>query len=261
MLRCLITAIFYVVCTVPAEAQEAQGEPPLRTTFSGAASLTHNGISLVPSFSLGDPALLLDLKVTRGRWSFEPDLRVALEGKPWSMLFWLRYKTVRGKRFSLRTGAHPALNFRTIAVSRNGGTDEVLQARRYLAAELVPNYRLTDRLSVGAYYLHGRGFDEGSKTVNFLVLNANVGNIPLGDALNVRFSPQVYYLRQDALRGYYAVGYLTLELARLPFSVTGIVNEAFTTEILPEQSSLWTVLFNYRFGADAPPLLGKRLQP
>ncbi len=50
--------------------------------FKGSASLTHNGISLVPSFSLGDPALLFDLKFTKGKLSFEPDMRFALEGRP-----------------------------------------------------------------------------------------------------------------------------------------------------------------------------------
>ncbi|UWX54525.1 hypothetical protein NYZ99_16675 [Maribacter litopenaei] len=50
--------------------------------FRGVASVTQNGISLVPSFSLGDPALMFDLKFTKGRFSFEPDMRFALEGKP-----------------------------------------------------------------------------------------------------------------------------------------------------------------------------------
>ena len=94
--------------------------------FRGLASITHNGISLVPSFSLGDPALLFDLKFTKGRVSFEPDMRFALEGKPWSMLFWFRYKAIQNKKFSLRVGAHPALNFRTVSIIRDGETEEAL---------------------------------------------------------------------------------------------------------------------------------------
>lgn len=55
--------------------------------FRGTASITQNGISLIPSFSLGDPALIFDIKMTKGRSSFEPDMRFALEGKPWAFVF------------------------------------------------------------------------------------------------------------------------------------------------------------------------------
>ncbi len=249
---CYSLLAFFVLCLAPAAAQNETTAGPPAVSFRGTASLTHNGISLVPSFSLGEPALLLDLKVSRGRWSFEPDLRLALEGKPWSMLFWLRHQTVRGKRFTLRTGAHPAVNFRTIPILRNGQTENILEARRYLAAELVPDYKITDRLSVGAYYLFGRGFDAGAKQVNFLVLNANFAQIPVGKKASLRISPQVYYLGQDELTGYYTVGYLTLALKNQPLAVTGILNQAITTEILPEEPTLWTVLFTYRFGEGAP---------
>ena len=136
--------------------------------FRGTVSVTHNGIALVPSFSLGEPALLVDLKFRKGKFSFEPDMRFALEGKPWSMLFWFRYQAVEKKRFTLRTGIHPALNFRTVSVIRDGMTENILEARRYLAGELVPNYKISNKVSIGMYYLHGRGFDEGTKQVNFL---------------------------------------------------------------------------------------------
>ena len=70
--------------------------------FRGTASITNNGISLVPSFSLGDPALIFDLKFTKKRLSFEPDMRFALEGKPWTFIFWFRYKAVQKERFTLQ---------------------------------------------------------------------------------------------------------------------------------------------------------------
>lgn len=47
-------------------------------------------------------------------------MRFALEGKPWSFIFWLQYKAIEIERFSLRLGAHPALNFKTVNMVRNG---------------------------------------------------------------------------------------------------------------------------------------------
>jgi hypothetical protein len=52
--------------------------------FSGSASVTNNGISIVPSFSLGKPAAIFNLSLTKKRFSVEQDLRFSLAGKPWS---------------------------------------------------------------------------------------------------------------------------------------------------------------------------------
>ena len=238
------TLFFLVVCR-QANAQEEDRR--FLDDFRGNGSITHNGISLVPSFSLGDPALLFDLKFTKGRVSFEPDMRFALEGKPWSFLFWFRYKAIQKERFSLRVGAHPALNFRTVSVIRNGQTEEILESRRYLAAEVVPNYKISDRVSVGMYYLHGRGFDEGVKETNFLVLNANFSNIPISENYYFNFTPQVYYLSTDDLTGYYTAGFLTFAKKDFPISLTAMVNKGIATQILPDDDFTWSILLNYSF--------------
>ena len=93
------------------------------------------------------------------------------------------------ERFSLRVGAHPALNFRTVSVIRNGQTEELLESRRNVAAEVVPNYKVSDKVSVGIYYLRGQGFDEGVKTTNFVVLNALLANLFISEQLYFNISP------------------------------------------------------------------------
>lgn len=158
--------------------------------FRGTASVTHNGISLVPSFSLGDPALLFDLKFTKGKLSFEPDMRFALEGKPWSFLFWFRYKAIENERFSLRLGAHPALNFRTVNVVRDGQLEELLESWRYIAAEVAPTYKITNKVGLGVYYLYSRGFDEGVKNTHFMVLNSSFNNLYISEKLYFNVSPK-----------------------------------------------------------------------
>lgn len=50
--------------------------------FNGAITATNNGISFIPTFSLGKPAVIFDLSVGK-RLSFDPQFRFALEGKPW----------------------------------------------------------------------------------------------------------------------------------------------------------------------------------
>ena len=238
----------YLILALPIFIHGQEKEPFL-DDFRGTASVTHNGISLVPSFSLGDPAAIFDLKFTKGRLSFEPDMRFALEEKPWSFLFWFRYKAIDKGRFSLRIGAHPALNFRTVEVIRDGRTEELIESRRYLAAEIVPNYKVSEKVSMGMYYLRGQGFDEGIKTTNFLVLNASFTNLFISEQLYFNISPQTYYLTTDDLKGFYVVGFLTLAKKDFPLSISAILNKAIDTQIAPKDDFTWNVSLNYSFGS------------
>lgn len=240
----LFLCAFLAVCAKGIAQQE---DRKFLDDFRGTASVTHNGISLVPSFSLGDPALLFDLKFTKGRFSFEPDMRFALEGKPWSMLFWFRYKAVQKERFSLRVGAHPALNFRTITIERSGMEEDILESRRFLAGEIAPNYAITKNISVGAYYLYSFGLDDSAKNNHFLVANSSFNNIGLTKNIHLSLSPQLYYLRQDERSGIYTVGFLTLAHKKSRFSISGVFNKAIDTEIAPEKDFIWSVLLNYSF--------------
>lgn len=215
--------------------------------FKGTASLTNNGISLIPSFSLGDPALLFDLKFRKGRFSFEPDMRFALEGKPWTFIFWFRYKAVEKERFSLRVGAHPAVNFRTISILRNGEPEDILEARRYVAAELAPNFKVSNNIDVGLYYMYGRGFDDGVRQTNFLVLTSSFKNLYITDQFYFNVSPQAYYLATDDLKGYYVVGFITLAKKDFPLSVSSTLNKALDSEIAPEDDFTWNISLVYSF--------------
>lgn len=50
--------------------------------FKSDLSITNNGFSIIPAFTLGKPAALLDMKMGNNRLSFEPQFRFALEGRP-----------------------------------------------------------------------------------------------------------------------------------------------------------------------------------
>ncbi|MCU0468164.1 MAG: hypothetical protein MUF58_06140 [Arcicella sp.] len=101
--------------------------------FRGQITVTNNGVSLIPSFSLGKPAVLFDLNIGKGRLSFDPMIRFGMNGKPWSFIFWWRYKMVQQKKFNLGVGAHPSVVFRDISVINNGVSSDYLAAQRYFA--------------------------------------------------------------------------------------------------------------------------------
>ena len=242
----LFVLLLIFICGFNTWAQEATN--PLLDDFRGSVSVTNNGFSLVPSFSLGDPAFLVDLKFTKGKLSFEPDMRFALEGKPWTFIFWLRYKAIEKERFSLRLGAHPALIFGTANVVRDGQPEDILESRRYLAAEVAPNYRISDKVELGVYYLYGHGFDAGVKNTHYMSLNTSFTNMYISEKWYFNVSPQAYYLLTDDLKGFYIVGFVSLIKKDFPISISAILNKAIDTEIVPEDDFTWNISLVYSFG-------------
>ena len=79
--------------------------------ISGKAHLTNNGISLIPTFSLEKPATIFDFSFSSNKISFDPELSFSLKGKPWFFLFWWRYKIINNKKFNLKLGINPSLDF------------------------------------------------------------------------------------------------------------------------------------------------------
>lgn len=215
---------------------------------SGSISVTHNGISLVPTFSLGKPATIFLFSVGGKRLSFEPDLRFALEGKPWSFLFWWRYKVIPTGRFRLTIGAHPALNFRTMRLPVNGDSADIIVARRFLAGEIVPHYIIAKNVSVGLYYLFSRGFDITVPTnSHFLTINSSISNIKLPGALYLKLTPQFYYLKQDTRDGFYFSASASLEKKNFPLSVSAIINKTINGNILGSKDFVWNTSLVYSF--------------
>jgi hypothetical protein len=217
--------------------------------FSGSVGITQNGIALVPTFSLGEPAGIVMLSMGKKKFSFDPEFRFSLEGKPWSVLFWFRYQAVKTSKFSLRIGAHPALNFRTQPVTINGGVQEAIITRRFFATELSPNYSIKQNISIGAYYLYAYGFDKGTPINNhFITLNANFSYIKLSQNYFMKLSPQVFVLKQDKMTGYFTTATVTLARRSFPLSIAALFNKQLKEGIAGAKDFVWNATLIYSFG-------------
>ena len=225
-------------------SQEADS---IRTQVSGAVSLTNNGISLVPAFSLEKPALLFDLAVKRKRFSFEPQLAFGVEdAKPWYFVFWLRYKLVEARKFKLDLGVHPGFLFSTIRLPENGVSKEYFTTSRFFVGALTPTYTITPNISVGAYYQHARGYNSDIRQSDFAGLNLNFSDIPLGARYYLKAVPQVYYLKNDDQDGYYLNTNVSAHKRDFPFSVSALLNKKLRSEI-PSDDFLWNLTVSWSF--------------
>lgn len=218
------------------------------STFGGTILVTNNGMSTIPNLSLGKPATIFDLKISKGKLSFEPQFRFALEGKPWSFLFWWRYKLLESDRFKLIVGANPALSFKTITISNNGISKEYMVVRRILTGELAPTYTVSKNISLGVYWMYSYGVEKESvRNNNFISARSNFSNIKLSDQYQMRFAPQIYWLNLDDKNGFYVGSTLSLAKRNLPLSISSTMNKAIQTEIAQGRNFLWNIGLVYTF--------------
>ncbi len=221
--------------------------PKTEYHFSGSIGATNNGISFIPTFSLGKPAAIFTMSVGSKKLSFEPELRTSLEGKPWSLVLWGRYKIVENSKFKLNIGAHPAIAFKSVVLNNAGILTNTIRAQRYLAGALSSAYSLTKNISIGSDYLFSRGIDEGTiHNTNFITLNTSFSNIKLTDDFALRFSPQVYYLKMDAKDGYFFSSGLTLSKKNMPISISAMINKIIKTDI-NTKNFVWNATISYSF--------------
>jgi hypothetical protein len=222
----------------PANAQRAQA--------SGAVTITNKGISLIPALTLGKPAAIFDVAITDGALSFEPQFRFGLDGKPWSFIFWGRYRPLREGRFRLTIGAHPALSFKTITDSIGGAQRSTIVTRRYFAGDVYPSFLVAPNVSVGPYYFYAHGLDpEAFQHTHFVGARAALTNLPISGQFFIQFTPQLYYLWMDRQDGVYVTGVLTLANRKLPFAVSSLVNSPLQSSIAGGQTFLWNVSLIY----------------
>lgn len=250
MQKSTILVLFLLLLAQFSFSQESDSSKRI-THFSGAISVTNNGLSLVPTFSLGKPAALAILSIGGKKFSFEPDMRFALEGRPWSFLFWTRYKLLKTEKIAITVGSHPALNFKTF--TSDDGTKTTV-VRRFLAGELSPNYFFTKNISIGVYYLYAYGFDRGihgtPKNNHFVTINSNLSNIKIPCRLLLRVTPQFYYLKQDRRDGYYFTSAFNLARKNFPLSVSSIINKSFESNIIGSEDFVWNISLVYSFKKD-----------
>ena len=151
--------VLFLICFTLVSFSQNTDSIKVASRFSGAVTVTTKGISMVPNLSLGKPAAILDVSMGKRKLSFEPSFRFALEGKPWSFLFWWRYKLLQTDNLQISLGFHPALSFKTYSFLVDGVTEEHMVVRRYLAGELAPSYFLNKNISIGPYLLYSYGVE------------------------------------------------------------------------------------------------------
>lgn len=238
------------IANIQVQAQTETEKSPVLKHFDGTITATTNGISIIPFFSLGRPAMLFDLSLGGDRLSFDPMMRFGMNGKPWSFVFWWRYKFIDKPKFSFRAGAHPAFLFQERELLVDGKPKNVLVANRFLAWELAPTYKISPRSSLGIYFLNGNGINPYPPDhTYFLGVTWSLSNFPLSETLRFAMTPQVYYLKVDQNDGYYGTSTFTLTKTDFPIGLQSTINQKIKSTI-DGDDFVWNLSLIYNFAND-----------
>lgn len=215
--------------------------------FRGTSSLTNNGFSFIPAFSLGKPAAIFNLNINGGkRFSFDPEFRFALkDGRPWSFIFIWRYKLINQKRFQATLGSHfPAVPFRVLAYETTPDVKNTLAVSRVIPFEFTPNIIINKNNSVSLFCLYAKGVSDDATNHTTVFMLRSVSNIPLSKNTNLRINPQLFYLKLDKVEGTYLATNFTLSSPKTPFFIGTSFNKPLKSDI-PGKSLNWNVSLSY----------------
>lgn len=239
---------FLIICfSFALAAQEKDSTVAKVSRFGGAVTIQSKGISTIPNLTLGKPAMVFDMTVGR-RLTFEPQFRFSLEGKPWAMVFWFRYKILEGGKFTMDARANTSLSFKSYTDMYLGQQQELIRATRYMAAALSPNYQFNKYLGTGIYLFYTRGIEKYITQNTYMVsLRPSISSIPITKNIKGRIGPEVYYLKMDDKDGYYLNATFLITKKDFPLSVSGLINKALKSNIKSDYNLLWNVGLIYSF--------------
>lgn len=250
----LLVRISILVCCLLLVASIVSAQEKIDTTraafqFSGTLSLTTNGISPIPAFSLEKPAVLGFLSLRKKRFSYDPEIAFSIKGVPWFFNNCFRYSVVEKTKFQLRTGLIWGVSFSYPEVILNGVSRTIARAERFFWLELKPRYKISKKVALSSIVWRGYNFEPGSlKQISFISLSGNFTNLQVMRNVYCHVFPQVFYLNIDgSSNGFFVSGILGFKHTKLPVMLSTQMNETIITTLSPNPGFKWNVSLSYGF--------------
>ncbi|KPM49765.1 hypothetical protein AFM12_04090 [Jiulongibacter sediminis] len=212
-------------------------------SVSGWVNINNNGISLIPTFSLGKPSMLVDLSLKKKRLSFIPQFRYNLQDqKPWNFILWSRYRLIDQGKFTMQLGAFSSIVFKEQLVQLNGIDQYMVGTTRFLIGEIIPAYQLNQNSQISLYYMYTKGL-AGASNYNLGSIQGTFNSLINFGKQRIDWSPKFYYLKvgDTPQQGSYFYSYLQISREGFPISVNTIQNIAL-------KSTINASIFNWNVG-------------
>ena len=217
-------------------------------SFDGSISITNNGISIVPAFSLEQPAYSFDLRFKKNSFTIEPVINFSYDGKPWFMLFWLRKTYGENSKFKVNLGTHYGLNYVNQDFFQDASELRGIKVDRYAVFEVFPHVEISKNFTLGTYYLQSHGLNEGTlNTLLFVTLFMNFSSNQTKKGWKYGLTTQPFYLRIDDSKGWNLTSDFYASKAGSPFLFKTTFNKTLNSNIEGSKAFLWNISLTYNF--------------
>ena len=191
-MRAFISVLFIFIFGI-AFPQENPDVSDKRLKAAANVSLNSNGVASIPAFSLGKPAIIASVSLTKNRFSYDPVLAYGVNMKPWFIDNWLHYKIIRNPSFELRTG----INFSTFFTDYKLTDETILRGDRYLALEVAATYKFQSNTSLTLMYWNDNGLEPGTISGHFLDLVGEKTDMKIGKSILMSANIQLFIITYD----------------------------------------------------------------
>jgi len=184
----------------------------------------------VPAFSLGKPAIMASLVLTKNRFSYEPTLAYGLDSRPWFIDNWMHYKLIVKPVFELRAGFNPSAYLEQYKPSE----EFIWHSQRYFTFEIAGLYKFSSVSSISMLYWNDRGQEKESIKGHYLSLFWDRSELPIGKKGLMNLSFQFYYINYEGNNdGLFISPKITTSVRNSPFSFFIMANQALQSNITP----------------------------
>ena len=207
-------------------------------------SLNSNGISSIPAFSLGEPAIMSFISLSKGRFSYDPVLAYGIDTRPWFIDNWLHYLVVDRPVIKVRTGVNFSMYFSDLKLP----DETILQGERYWAFELAGIYNITSRSNLTFLYWNDRGQDPGTILGHFISLAGERSEIKVGKSVLLSTNLQIFYIDYDGDNdGLFVSPKISYALCDIPVTLFLQATQPIVTNISPYPGFEWNIGLSFTF--------------
>jgi len=193
-------------------------------------SLNSNGIASVPAFSLGKPALVSSVTLSKGRFSYDPVLAYSLEMKPWYIDNWFRYKIILRPKFEMKAG----VDFSTFFSEFVTNDEKILKAERYFAFSIAGTYKFSPVSALTLDYWSDNGQEKGTMTGHFIYLAYDRSEINIAEKAFLSFNLMLFYVNYTGKNdGLFVSPKSSLSVKNIPVSMFFQATQAIKSNISP----------------------------
>ena len=216
--------------------------------LSGVITLTSNGISQIPAYSLDKPAISAFFYLKLKRFSYEPDINYGIDGRPWGMGNSFMYLVADKKKLKFKSGLALGLAFSYPEVLQGGEMIKINKSERYLIAKFIPSYLISNKTTLSINYWNAHNLEQKSiNSINFLSAVLSILNVSVSQRIYCSIFPQIFYLNVDGEDGIFFSPTAAFGIKNFPLYLSSQVNATLYTNMGSDPGFKWNVAINYKF--------------